>query len=257
MQSRPLFQFQLAGIPVLVQPFYVLVLAASAFAYERSVQLAGPLPHLGAVAIRFAIFVNIWWSLFNLLPILPLDGSHVLDHLSRVATGRHESRWVGWLSLVTGGAVALYGARQGMIFVVLIGGIGAGLGLQRVRGGEPGRRSASPSSRLTAFARRADAVPLARLAAEALAEKGAWSQALEVSQLAFQQLHIPYHAYDAACHLVRLGRLDEAVRWVETAIEAGLDGPGTLVTDPALEPLRQRDDFLAAVTRSAGRSGTA
>jgi Zn-dependent protease len=390
MQSRPLFEFRLAGIPVLVQPLYALILGASAFLY-RNVTMAllwvavvtvsilwhelghalaqrrfgyppwielvamgglthwpagadpsarqalvvsaagpgaglllgaaawglsratGPLPFVAGMALQLTIWVNVVWSLFNLLPILPLDGSRVLDHISRLVTGRREPRWVGWLSLLTGGAGALFGvARQNMLLAI-IGGMGAVMGYQRVRLGQAGGRAAAPArsplparkkprrslvrggaevrmlearagalsewdlaeqvgvlirlgredqlvelcrERLTAFARRADAEPLARLAAEALAEEGAHEQALEVAQLAYRQLHIPYHAYDAACHLVRLGRLDEAVRWIETALEAGLDAPGMLMTDPALEPLRERDDFLAAVARSAGRPGT-
>ena len=65
-----------------------------------------------------------------------------------------------------------------------------------------------------------------------------------VAQVAFRQLNIPYHAYDAACHLARLHRLDEAVEWLRHALDAGLDCGETLMSDPALEALRSRADFL-------------
>jgi hypothetical protein len=108
--------------------------------------------------------------------------------------------------------------------------------------------------RLTGFARKADAVPLARLAAETLADDGAYEEAAAVAQLAFIQLRIPHHAYDAACSLVQLGRADEAVEWLERAVAAGLDCEDALRTDPALEVLRGRRDFCDLVARTGARS---
>lgn len=105
--------------------------------------------------------------------------------------------------------------------------------------------------RLSAFARREDVEPLARLAAAALSDAGAHEHALVVAQAAYRQLNIPYHAYDAACHLVRLERPDEAVRWLRHALDAGLDCVRTLQTDPALEPLRARADFIELLAREA------
>jgi hypothetical protein len=104
--------------------------------------------------------------------------------------------------------------------------------------------------RLAAFARRPDVEPLARLAAEALMDIEAYEQALAVSQAAFQQLNIPYHAYDAACHLVRLERLEEATQWLRRAIDAGLDCGTMLQTEPALAPLRNRADFIELIERN-------
>jgi Zn-dependent protease len=51
-------------------------------------------------------FVNIWWSVANLLPILPLDGGHVADAL----WGRQPARW---LSVGFGAAAAVYVYTQG------------------------------------------------------------------------------------------------------------------------------------------------
>jgi hypothetical protein len=78
----------------------------------------------------------------------------------------------------------------------------------------------------------------------------AYEQALAVSQAAFQQLNIPYHAYDAACHLVRLERLEEATQWLRRAIDAGLDCGTMLQTEPALAPLRNRADFIELIERN-------
>jgi hypothetical protein len=111
--------------------------------------------------------------------------------------------------------------------------------------------------RLKGFARRADAAPLAQLAAEGLSAAGAHEEGLAVAVLAFQQLHVPQHAYDAATHLVALERHDEALEWLRNATEAGLACGSIMLSDPALEPLRSRPDFLALATQAGARSETA
>lgn len=60
-----------------------------------------------AVLVVIVLFMNLGWSLFNLLPILPLDGSHIaLAILRRLVPGRAESIGVA-ISLVLAVAVAV------------------------------------------------------------------------------------------------------------------------------------------------------
>jgi Zn-dependent protease len=283
-----------------------LLLGGAAWAVGR---LAGPLDGLAAVAVRDLVYVNVGWSIFNLFPLLPLDGARILDHATRLANGTREPRWVGWASLIAGCAVGILALSRHSTWIGFIALIGASQGAARLRAtggfwrrrpagttaaredarramrrGELGRAAALllPEARagrldegdladlvavlvrlkrrralvelcrerLGAFARREDAAPLARVAAEALADDGAHEEALAVSKAAFQQLGVPHHAYDAAAQLVPLGRHEEAVAWLRRAIDAGLDCAGTMWTDPALEPLRGRADF-AALCRSA------
>jgi Zn-dependent protease len=295
-----------------------LLLGGAVWALARQV---GPLPGFAGYAVAFAVWVNVAWSLFNLLPMLPLDGGRVVDHLSEIATGRSRPRWVGWASALTGGGIVLYAMSHQTMYLALLGAFGVAQGITRIKGSrghafggatvsvtarpppprararralERGNVKAAVAAllpearlgrlevaelsdligglvelgrldelvalcrdRLGTFARREDAGPLARLAAGALAEAGAHAHALEVSQLAFRQLGVPYHAYEAAGHLVRLGRPEEAVRWIEHAIDAGLDCGHTLLTDPDLEPLRDRPDFLEVVARGASRKTSA
>jgi hypothetical protein len=286
-------------------PFAGLVLGAIVWSVARG---AGPLPYLARIAIDWMVWVNVAWSLFNLLPLLPLDGGHLLDHLSEHITGTARPRWVGWASTVTGGAVVLFGVFSGQAYIALLGAIGAANGIARIRprgtgqGSSEGieavraraQRAASRGNlkravaelmpearvgalperdladlvgwlvelgrydelvalcrdRLGAFARRADVEPLARFAAEALTDAEAFEHALEVAQAAFRQLNIPYHAYDAACHLARLERPEEAMQWLRRAIDAGLDCGAMLETEPALEPLRGRAEFIELVQRT-------
>jgi Zn-dependent protease len=286
-------------------PFAGLVLGAIVWSVARG---AGPLPYLARVAVDWIVWVNIAWSLFNLLPLLPLDGGNLLDHVSEHLSGIARPRWVGWASTVTGGAVVLFGVFTGQSYVALLGALGAAKGIERLRARGPcgagsdgieavrarAQRAASRGNlkravaelmpearvgalperdlailvgwlielgrrdellalcrdRLAAFARRADVEPLARLAAEALVDAEAYEHALEVAQAAFRQLNIPYHAYDAACHLARLERPEEAMQWLRRAIDAGLDCGAMLETEPALEPLRGRAEFIELVQRT-------
>lgn len=47
---------------------------------------------------NFYVLVSIWWPLFNLLPVYPLDGGHVVQHtaaLIRRTDGYNEAHWIG------------------------------------------------------------------------------------------------------------------------------------------------------------------
>jgi tetratricopeptide (TPR) repeat protein len=61
------------------------------------------------------------------------------------------------------------------------------------------------------------------------------------------------HLYDLACHLALASTLqgpepaEQAVRALRWCVAAGFDNPHKLRTDPALEPLRKREDFRKLV----------
>jgi Zn-dependent protease len=274
-----------------------------------------PLPPTADFALMLAVRINVGWSLFNLLPLIPLDGSHVCDSLTRWVTGRQDPLWVGWASLAIGIAVVLYGLAGHGLWLAFLGGLGAynGIGrLQRgggrrgwastgaaargrarearargdlsgvaaallpaarvgalpesdladlvgalVRTGEEGALVALVRDRLRTFGRRRDAGPLAQFAMDGLSMIGAHEEAVEVAELAFQQLDVAQYGYDAAVHLVALDRRDEAVAWLRRAMEAGLDCGMMLLSDPALEPLRGRPDFFDLTAQAGVRPGAA
>jgi Zn-dependent protease len=62
--------------------------------------------------VYFGAFVNVWWSLANLLPIRPLDGGNVATELFGLSAAR-------WLSVVVGGAAAVFAFAQGYDFAAL------------------------------------------------------------------------------------------------------------------------------------------
>jgi Zn-dependent protease len=96
-------------------------------------RFAGELPWLARVALADALWINIGWSLINLLPVLPFDGGNLLDQIGEIATGVHHPRWVGLVSVVVGGVGALLAASHGWTFVGFFGMFGAVRGWARWR----------------------------------------------------------------------------------------------------------------------------
>jgi stage IV sporulation protein FB len=81
----PLTNGRLAVVS-LAGPLAGFVLAALVFGATRFMDVAS-LPEIAAVAIADLLWVNIGWGIFNLLPILPMDGGHVMRLGFRQALG--------------------------------------------------------------------------------------------------------------------------------------------------------------------------
>lgn len=89
-------------------------------------------PHGSArIVLEQAVFVNVVWSLFNLLPMLPLDGGNALGSLLEVLVGPAR----GWnvattVGVVCGAAIALLALSWGQTFIMFLGGYCAWHSLQ-------------------------------------------------------------------------------------------------------------------------------
>lgn len=69
---------------------------------------------------QFYILISIWWPLFNLLPVYPLDGGHIVQHAAamlRRTDGMSEAAAIG---AVTGFAVAWWFFQQGSVFNAML-----------------------------------------------------------------------------------------------------------------------------------------
>ena len=79
-------------------------------------------------------FVNVWWSLFNLLPILPLDGGHVALEIFEVAS-RKPGGAVAAMSAATvgvvGGGLTMFGPERGN-WILLVAALMVGTTIARV-----------------------------------------------------------------------------------------------------------------------------
>lgn len=58
--------------------------------------------------VDMVVFVNVFWSLVNLLPVLPLDGGNIARDVITLVTRRPGDRPARLLSIVTAGAAGLY-----------------------------------------------------------------------------------------------------------------------------------------------------
>jgi Zn-dependent protease len=83
-------------------------LAVVVLCVRRAVESGGALDTgLGGYAVRSLLWVNVGWGILNLLPILPLDGGHVIQLLLDGATGGRGERPARIVSLVAAALAAL------------------------------------------------------------------------------------------------------------------------------------------------------
>jgi membrane-associated protease RseP (regulator of RpoE activity) len=72
-------------------------------------------------------YIGIYWSLLNLLPVLPLDGGQITRDLLLLVTPRHGLRIALTLSAVVGALVAVYGIQSERIYLaIMFGSMAAG-----------------------------------------------------------------------------------------------------------------------------------
>lgn len=80
----------------------------------------GPQSDLVAQALADMIFVTFAWGVFNLLPMLPLDGGGVMASTIRLATGRSDDRIAHMVSVVVAGLLAVAGVASGRPFLAVV-----------------------------------------------------------------------------------------------------------------------------------------
>lgn len=97
-----------------------------------------PLVNAGVGAM---LWVNIGWSFLNLLPILPLDGGHVVESLVVHRWQKRGQQAAYVLSIVTAVAIGIFAWTQGFVFGAILAGF---FGFQSVmalqKSNEPGVR---------------------------------------------------------------------------------------------------------------------
>ncbi len=97
------------------------------------------------IALLYAVWLNIIWAVFNLLPILDLDGGHIVQHLAHIVTGRDQTRAIRYLSIVVAAITAIIAWQIGFLFAGLFMGFMIYTNVQALRAMNDGSaRQASP-----------------------------------------------------------------------------------------------------------------
>ncbi len=74
-----------------------------------------------SATLESVVRVNLFWSVFNLLPMYPLDGGQVLWHVLAGRIDAFQARlWVRRVSLASAALVGLFGIVTGIYFLALI-----------------------------------------------------------------------------------------------------------------------------------------
>jgi len=110
----------------LAGPFAGLTLGALTMVFSNMIAVIAPqmLPSLSTV-IGQVLWVNVLWSIVNLLPMFPLDGGHALKAALTMTSGE-ATAWkiTGGVGLVLGIGAVLAGYQGfGGIFLIFIGGM--------------------------------------------------------------------------------------------------------------------------------------
>jgi Zn-dependent protease len=72
------------------------------------------------VIVSSLLYVNFFWMLLNLLPVLPLDGGNMLRSLLEMARVDHPADWTMKVSIVVGAAVAVWALLDQNFYLALL-----------------------------------------------------------------------------------------------------------------------------------------
>ncbi|HUP49672.1 MAG TPA: M50 family metallopeptidase [Thermoanaerobaculia bacterium] len=104
----------------LAGPASSFALAALVRAFYRNSELAQRDPMLAAF-LPLLIIANVFWGIFNCLPISPLDGGHALRDLLRIFMPDRKAFPIAiWIGIVVGVVVAILGLLARQIFVTVL-----------------------------------------------------------------------------------------------------------------------------------------
>lgn len=164
----------------------------------------GTLPTL---LLKYVVWVNLYWGLLNLLPVLPLDGGNIAAAAAEALFGRRGTMVALVLSLVFTGALALWSIWRGEIWLTVLAVILTVMNLQAL--GIGGRKAPAQQAQ-------------AAQPGDSDAER----------------------AWDVARSMAAANRLDEALEWLQTAVQAGFADGARLDADSAWAGLRDHPRYV-------------
>jgi stage IV sporulation protein FB len=85
--------------------------------------------------VNYFLWVNIAWGVFNLLPILPLDGGNIMAAILEWRMGARGMRAARWISVVAGVVCLMLAFRAGMPWAAVMAALFAYSNYQVLQGG--------------------------------------------------------------------------------------------------------------------------
>lgn len=165
------------------------------------------LPPLLLSGMELLIQVNVAWGILNLIPVLPFDGGHVLEH----ALGPKRARLTAAISGVSALLLALVFLRAGFYFFTILLVMSAFQSLQRFRS-EPAAMSPSMARRREALREEplpSEAALLLRRARRALEDERTDEARALASEVLALTLPLPRRALREAMELISWAQLLE------------------------------------------------
>lgn len=98
-------------------------------------RLAGFQPEhpLALYAVSLLFMVNVGWGVFNLLPMLPLDGGNVLTSILKAISSKNGDKLARGISVVVAASIALYAVGHQQWWVLYLGVLFAFRNVQALR----------------------------------------------------------------------------------------------------------------------------
>jgi Zn-dependent protease len=84
---------------------------------------------LGRQLYRDLLWVNLYWGLVNLLPVLPLDGGHVVDSIEELVTKKKGGLVAPAFSFIVAASVAFWAFTTSWLFMAILMGVFAWVNL--------------------------------------------------------------------------------------------------------------------------------
>lgn len=114
--------FLLMGLTIALTCLFLRISPGNVWNYRLFEGAVLPTPHVVA-AIIFLIEINLFWGLFNLLPIMPLDGGQITMILLSMHNRRQGQRRAYIISILTAGLLAIYFVKQENYYNALLVGL--------------------------------------------------------------------------------------------------------------------------------------
>lgn len=231
------------------------------------------LPPAASLVVRDVVWTNLGWAIFNLLPIVGLDGGNIMAAVFDRFMGARGVRAARLVSVLLGAAICAWGIANDQILLVLIFGM---FTIQNYRAWQlESHWVESLSEQARARGRAADPMPIEASLREAWAalEEGDAARVRSIAELLVPRAQTEQHRFEiahllswgrlltgdaegaaAALRLLPRGRLPDAL--LEGAILLELGRPADAVRPLAEAIVDRPDDFVATrLAKAVARSG--